>query len=156
MLGQDAQATMRYPANAGPLRGRMVFSSHIFLFGFLPLALYLYYAAKGRARTWVLTLVSYVFYGFAGPWFVLVILWSTLVDFACGNFIYGHWRILGPRTFNADGEPRASEAQRRLFLSISIFSNLALLGVFKYGVFVQQNLQSLLGQFPILKIALPI
>ncbi len=43
----------------------------------------------------VLTLTSYVFYGWTNPWFVLLILWSTLVDFCCGNLIYGHWRLIG-------------------------------------------------------------
>jgi alginate O-acetyltransferase complex protein AlgI len=38
----------------------LVFSSHIFLFWFLPLALLLYYAVPVRARSLVLTLVSYV------------------------------------------------------------------------------------------------
>ena len=39
----------------------MVFSSHIFLCYFLPLALLLYYAMPQRGRNLVLTLLSYVF-----------------------------------------------------------------------------------------------
>ena len=48
----------------------MVFSSHLFIFYFLPLALLLYYAMPQRGRNLLLTLVSYVFYGWANPLFV--------------------------------------------------------------------------------------
>ena len=47
----------------------MVFSSYLFLFYFLPLALALYHAAPTRARHLVLTALSYVFYGWANPLF---------------------------------------------------------------------------------------
>ena len=47
----------------------MVFSSHLFIFYFLPLALMLYYAMPQRGRNLLLTLVSYVFYGWANPLF---------------------------------------------------------------------------------------
>ncbi len=51
---------------------------------------------RGPLRMPVLTATSYAFYGWTNPWFVLLILWSTLVDFCCGNLIYGHWRLIGP------------------------------------------------------------
>jgi hypothetical protein len=41
----------------------MVFSSHIFLFHFLPLVLALYYVLPFRARTALIAISSYVFYG---------------------------------------------------------------------------------------------
>jgi hypothetical protein len=44
----------------------MVFSSYLFLFYFLPLALALYYAAPRRLRHAVLTGLSYLFYGNLG------------------------------------------------------------------------------------------
>jgi hypothetical protein len=65
----------------------MVFSSHIFVFYFLPLALAAYYSSPRVLRMPVLTLVSYLFYGWTNPWFVLLIMWSTIVDFICGNLI---------------------------------------------------------------------
>ena len=65
----------------------MVFSSHLFLFTFLPVALLLYYAAPLRARHLVLTLLSYLFYGWANPLFVVLMLTSTVVDFLCGLYI---------------------------------------------------------------------
>ena len=58
----------------------MVFSSHLFVFGFLPLALAAYYLAPARARHLVLTIASYVFYGWTNPAFVPLLLFSTAVD----------------------------------------------------------------------------
>ncbi|HLY08577.1 MAG TPA: MBOAT family protein [Planctomycetota bacterium] len=111
----------------------MVFSSHLFLFYFLPLALGLYYASPRSLRMPVLTLTSYVFYGWTNPWFVLLIAWSTLVDFTVGNLIHGHWRL-----FRLGG-------QRKFFLGISLLSNLAMLCFFKYFMFAEENLNRLLA-----------
>ena len=41
----------------------MVFSSHIFVFYFMPLALLVYYAAPNWGRHLWLVLASYLFYG---------------------------------------------------------------------------------------------
>jgi hypothetical protein len=72
----------------------MVFSSHI-LFSTFSFSLLLYYAAPRSSNAGphadelrVLRLDQ--------PWFVLLILWATLVDFCCGNLIYGHWQLIGP------------------------------------------------------------
>ena len=65
----------------------MVFSSHLFVFYFLPLTLLLYYALPRRWRNSGLVVVSYVFYGWANPWFALLMLGSTAVDYVCGRVI---------------------------------------------------------------------
>jgi alginate O-acetyltransferase complex protein AlgI len=139
----------------------MVFSSHIFLYYFLPLALLAYYAVPGGFKNLTLTLFSYVFYGWANPKFIFLIAWSTLVDYCCGNFIYGHWRLLGPVTRAADGTPRASRRQRRLFVVLSLVSNLGMLAFFKYFMFAEENLNHLLTlfgspTFKVLAVALPV
>ena len=54
----------------------MVFSSHIFLFYFLPLALATYFLAGKKWRNAILTLSSYIFYGWGEPMFVLLLLLS--------------------------------------------------------------------------------
>src|SRR6516165_4178120 len=112
----------------------MVFSSHIFIFYFLPLALALYYLVPERWRLLVLTLVSYVFYSWTNPWFVVVLMWSTVVDFCCGNLIYGHWRLPGS---GGPGGWTPAQWQRRTFVAISLISNLGLLMFFKYFMFAQ-------------------
>lgn len=102
----------------------MVFSSHIFLFWFLPLALLLYYAAPRGGRSLVLTLLSYVFYGWWNPWFTLLMLASTAIDYLCGLAISAE---------------RATPRRRKAALVASIVSNLGLLGFFKYAVFFAES-----------------
>lgn len=139
----------------------MVFSSHLFIFYFLPLALVLYYLAPATLRLFILTVVSYVFYSWTNPWFVLVLLWSTAVDFCCGNLIYGHWNIPGAQPLPpVDGHPRAAQWQRRMFLIVSLVSNLGLLALFKYTMFAEDNLNALyhafgVSGFNVLVVALP-
>lgn len=111
----------------------MVFSSHIFIFYFLPFVLGLYYACPRRGRHLLLTLASYVFYGWANPWFVFLMFFSTVVDYFCG------WLIVG-----RPGGPPPSERQRRGAVALSVVTNLSLLGFFKYLGFVQTNLNVLL------------
>ena len=106
----------------------MVFSSHIFLFGFLPLALLLYYATPPRGRSLVLTLLSYLFYGWWNPWFTLLMLGSTALDYACGCAI---------------ARPGQSPRRRKLAVTISVTGNLAVLAFFKYAGSSGQNLDSL-------------
>src|ERR1700691_5843044 len=61
----------------------MVFSSHIFIFYFLPVVLLLNCVLPFRYLTTMLMLVSYVFYGWANPTWVLLMLTTTLVDYMC-------------------------------------------------------------------------
>ncbi len=107
----------------------MVFSSHLFVFYFLPLALALYYALPRRGRHLALTLLSYAFYGWANPAFVVLMLASTLVDYACGRVLAGPWG--------------ASEKVRRGAVVASVGSNLSLLGFFKYFNFAVDSYNAL-------------
>jgi hypothetical protein len=53
----------------------MVFSSHLFIFYFLPVSLAVYFGlfrASQRARNLSLAVLGYVFYGWANPWFVFL------------------------------------------------------------------------------------
>lgn len=97
----------------------MVFSSHLFIFYFLPLALILYYAVPRKGKHLVLTLLSYYFYGWANPLFVVLMLASTIIDYICGLII-------------ADGPDGGKTKKQKIAVTISICSNLSLLGFFKY------------------------
>jgi alginate O-acetyltransferase complex protein AlgI len=127
----------------------MVFSSYLFLFYFLPLALLLYYAAPRRGRHLVLTACSYVFYGWANPLFVPLLFLSTTIDYAAGLVMARH--------------PRPSPLARAALVS-SIGTNLALLGFFKYYNFGAENLEQLaawagltgLGLDSALRVTLPL
>ena len=48
----------------------MVFTTHIFVFYFLPLFLLVYFNLPYRWRNLWITVASYVFYGWWQPWFV--------------------------------------------------------------------------------------
>ncbi len=108
----------------------MVFSSHLFLFYFLPISLGLYYLMPIRGRNLLLTLLSYLFYGWSNPLFTLLMFFSTVVDYVCG------W-IIG------ETEPARSMRTRKTALFVSILTNLSLLGIFKYSHFALENYNSL-------------
>src|SRR5262245_58869378 len=98
----------------------MVFSSNVFLFIFLPLALILYFASPVALRFVVLTVLSYAFYAWSGPKFVLLLVWTTVFDFVCGNFIGGHWRLTpGPTPVG----------MKKLLVAISLTNSIGLLAV---------------------------
>ena len=123
----------------------MVFSSHLFLFYFLPAALLLYYATPWRkGRNLVLTVASYIFYGWANPYFVLLMLASTLIDYFAALVIAHDGRL----RFRQPAEPLPpgprSRAQR-IALILSICGNLGLLGFFKYFNFAVDNWNALAG-----------
>ncbi len=97
----------------------MVFSSHLFVFVYLPLALAVYYALPRRGKHLGLTLLSYLFYGWANPAFVLLMLFSTVVDYVCG-------RVIG------EVEPETRTRAQKTAVTVSVVTNLSLLGFFKY------------------------
>ncbi len=130
----------------------MVFSSYLFLFYFLPLALALYYAAPVRARHLVLTVLSYVFYGWANPMFVVLLFVSTLIDYVCGLAIARAHRQAGllpeagARAALEGGiDPARQPRAARVWLGVSLASNLSLLGFFKYFNFGVDNLNAIAG-----------
>jgi alginate O-acetyltransferase complex protein AlgI len=104
----------------------MVFSSLVFLFGFLPLFLLTYAVVPGlRSKNVVVTLWSYVFYAWWRPDFVLLMLFSTLVDWFCSI------------RMGEAGEARS----RKPWLLVSMVTNLGLLAWFKYANLVVGTLQ---------------
>lgn len=114
----------------------MVFSSHLFVFWFLPLVLLLYYGLPPRTRHWTPTLASYVFYGWANPAFLLLMLASTLIDYFAALDIARH----GPLD---PGGPRTR--RQRISLVLSVCANLGLLGFFKYFNFAVASYQELIA-----------
>ena len=133
----------------------MVFSSQLFLFYFLPATLLCYYAVPTRGKHLVLTALSYLFYGWANPLFVLLLLTSTVVDYACGLVIAGRaplwvsrvWPGRMTETWQSPVDPvepcSPRRHRRRVALVLSACSNLALLGFFKYFNFATESVDSL-------------
>src|SRR5450432_2364422 len=142
----------------------MVFSSQIFLFYFLPAVLLLYYLVPFRARTALIAISSYVFYGWANPIWAVIMFFGSSVDYICGLALLklsglpdhdGLPPIIGPEVPRTRG--------MRIVLAISIATNLGLLATFKYAGFLAENvnaLATLLGSerrlVPVLHLVLPI
>ena len=123
----------------------MVFTTHIFLFVFLPLVLVLYFALPRRGRNALLTAMSFVFYGWWRPDFVLLMLFSAFVDYHAGARVA---RLEDDR-------------KKRRWVFLSCLVNLSLLGFFKYadfGIGSANALLESLGYEPIelLNIVLPV
>ena len=149
---------------------RMVFSSHIFIYFFLPLTLLGYYLlkpARQRMRNLWLVLTGYTFYGWAEPRFVLLMFVTTSLDWLLSLMIaHDDWRVWRARGKDAPTlDPKAprSPTQRRALLG-SIVSNLLALGFFKYFNFGLDAFNALLGSLglghlqwdPALRIVLPL
>ncbi len=142
----------------------MVFTSHVFLFYFLPLVLALYYVLPFRARTALIALSSYVFYGWANPIWAVIMFFGSSVDYFCGLALV---KLSGLP--DRDGLPPVIDRSlprtrgMKAVLVISIVTNLGLLAAFKYTGFVAENLNALsrlLGfgadAVPVLHLVLPV
>jgi alginate O-acetyltransferase complex protein AlgI len=143
----------------------MVFSSQIFLFYFLPAVLLLYYLTPFRARTALIAVSSYVFYGWANPIWAVIMFFGSSVDYVCGLALVKMSGLPdGP-----DGLPPVigREVPRtrgmKAVLVVSIVTNMGLLAVFKYTGFVAENVNALaraLGAgrdlLPVLHLVLPV
>ncbi len=109
----------------------MVFSSYLFIFFFLPAALLLYYLSPKKLKHLTLTIASYIFYGWANPFFMPLMLFTTTVDYTSGRLM-----------------EHASPGGRKVALACSVIIDLAVLGFFKYFNFGIDNynmLMSVLG-----------
>jgi len=97
----------------------VVFTSTVFVFAFLPLALATFYCVPARWRTAPLLLCSCLFYGWGEPVQVILILASSLVNYIVGRRL-----------------SRTAGRQARALLLSGIALNLAPLLFFKYTKFV--------------------
>jgi alginate O-acetyltransferase complex protein AlgI len=124
----------------------MVFTTHIFVFYFLPVFLLVYFNLPFRWRNLWITGASYVFYGWWQPWFVCLMMFTTVMDFIWGKVIT---------------RPGATPVQRRLAVAACVATNLTFLGFFKYYMFSAETLNQLLAAvgaepFRVLRVVLPI
>ena len=108
----------------------MVFSSLPFLFGYLPLTLLAYFITPLRWRNAVLLVVSLIFYGWGEPVYITIMFLSILIDYTHGILVEKY---------------RDNDKKARRFVAQSVIFNLLLLGFFKYGTFLADNLYLLTG-----------
>ena len=118
----------------------MVFSSVTFLFFFLPICLGGYYLLRPRWRNGWLLFSSLVFYTWGGGALVVLLIISTVVDYAMG------WVV-------ASGVRTGNRTRMHLGVAGSVVVNLALLSYFKYANFFVEQLNSVGQRFGIEEIA---
>ena len=120
----------------------MVFSSMTFIPLFLPGVLILYYLFRDiRARNFILLVFSLLFYAWGEPKFILVMLLTVTVNYACGLLIH---RSKHP-------------VARTAAMVLGVVLSLGFLVYFKYFGFFSDIVTGLLGmENPFLKPVLPI
>lgn len=120
----------------------MVFANLFFLYIFLPVNLILYYATRSYAvRNFVLVAMSFLFYAWGEPVWVLLLLASGFMVWFCSLLVE---RFAGTRRGKA-----------ALIFAVTI--SLSLLGIFKYSGFLIENINAVLPlSLPVPQFSLPI
>ncbi len=110
---------------------------------YLPVVLIIYYVTPKKFRNAFLFIANLFFYGWGEPVFVLLMLFSTVVDYTHGIFIEKY---------------RNNKRVAKRFVISSVIINLGLLGFFKYTGFIGNTLNVILPflNIPVLKLPLPI
>ena len=123
----------------------MLFSSIVFICFFLPIVLIGNYllSFSRTAQNVLLLIASLFFYAWGEPVYVLIMIFSILMNYCFGLFVD-----------KFDGQKK----QQKTVVVISVIMNLGILFVFKYAGFVIRNLNLLFGEnlIPEPQLALPI
>jgi len=118
----------------------MLFSSIPFLYYFLPVVIFLYFAVPKKLKNAVLLISSLFFYGWGEPRYVFLMAASILLGYVAGLLI----------------EKFESKKLKKLVLGIYSVLVLGILFAFKYLGFFTENLNKLGFSLTVVKIALPI
>jgi D-alanyl-lipoteichoic acid acyltransferase DltB (MBOAT superfamily) len=116
----------------------MLFNSIEFLF-FFPTVVLAYFLLPHRFRWILLLAASCFFYASFIPKYILILAGTIVIDYFAGIWIEG-----------------SEGTRRRLFLNLSIISNLGILAIFKYYNFFIDNLHPIFHDLPFLKWVLPV
>lgn len=120
----------------------MVFSNAIFLFAFLPVTLLVYFILKkNNIRNYWLLLVSLLFYLWAKPKYVIILIISIVI-----NYFGALWVAFTKNSRKAKG-----------ILILAVAANLALLYFFKYFIFSIKLLEDIFNlKIDIFEVVLPV
>ena len=123
----------------------MLFNSLQFLF-FFPIVVFIFFLVPQRFKWLHLLAASCIFYASFIPAYLLILLFTIIVDYFAGIYI-----------------ERSAGRSRKLFLIFSIIANIGILAVFKYYNFFIDNINGLIhlagiktNPLPFLNIILPI
>ncbi|MCI8669796.1 MAG: MBOAT family protein [Lachnospiraceae bacterium] len=108
----------------------MVFSSFVFLFRFLPAVLAVYYCLPGCVRQFWLLLSSLLFYAWGEPDYVILLIFSIVVNYLFGILI-GYYK----------NQCRRKAAGIVMITAVS--ANVLLLCVFKYSVMILELFENI-------------
>lgn len=122
----------------------MVFSSLTFLYYFLPIVLVVYIFLPNRinvplkggkaltipARNLLILFTGFFFYAWGEPFYVVIMLLSTLIDYTAGRFMHKY---------------DSNQKIRTVCLIVSVCMNIGLLAVFKYSDFIFDTINSAFG-----------
>lgn len=105
----------------------MVFSSIPFIFFFFPFFLIIYYLVPFKLKNIVLLIFSLIFYAWGEPIYIVLMIFSSLVDYLNGLML----------------KKIEDKRKRKLILIESIIVNLSLLSIFKYSDFLIENINAI-------------
>src|SRR5690554_4204054 len=95
----------------------MVFSSLLFMFGFLPVTAILYHVSGRQLKNLILLTASLFFYAWGEPVYVVLMCVSIMINFRVATFI---------------GREGVSAQRKKFYLVLGLVFNLACLAYFKY------------------------
>ena len=117
----------------------MLFSGIPFLYYFLPAVVILYFLIPKPLKNGFLLLASLLFYAWGEPRYVFLMAAAIVLFYSYGIAI------------------ERSENHKKLWLTLSVLTGAAMLGIFKYADFALENWNRLTGMsVPLLRLALPI
>lgn len=120
----------------------MVFSSILFIFKFLPIAMGIYFLTPKNFKNLSLLIISLVFYSWGEPKYFLLMIASILVDYFISINIEKY---------------RKNKKIKKILLFISIIFNIGILFFFKYINFFIENINFIFNMsFENIKISLPL
>ncbi|OGX53748.1 MAG: alginate O-acetyltransferase [Omnitrophica WOR_2 bacterium RIFOXYA12_FULL_38_10] len=108
----------------------MLFNSIQFLI-FFPVVVIVYFLIDQKYRWIFLLVASYYFYMCWEPGYLLLIILSTLIDYFAAIMMGRH----------------SEKSKRKIYLILSLFTNLSLLAIFKYYNFFNQSIGCLFNYF---------
>lgn len=112
----------------------MLFNSLIFTV-FLPIVFIIYWLTPAKFRNYFLLLASYYFYYSYNPWFLLLLIGTSALDY-----------LLARKISSSE-----NSKTKKIFLVLSLVSNLGVLFIFKYFVFAYNSTMQLFNfEFSIL------
>ena len=111
----------------------MLFSSILFVFGFLPVVLFLYYVTPRRrmnVRNIILLIASLIFYSWGEPVYIVLMIYSAIFNYYMALQIEFE-------------KHRGGSGKKNLIFTLIV--NLFILGFFKYSGFLMDTLNAIAG-----------